>query len=70
MAVADTGSIEQAAQLLHSSQLAVSITGRTGTRNPDNSAAPGPVRVKLTAAGRAAVADARRAIEAAAAAVQ
>ncbi|MFE9346999.1 LysR family transcriptional regulator [Streptomyces olivaceus] len=69
--VADSGSITQAALLLHSSQPAVShqlasLERETRTvllrREPRG--------VKLTAAGRAAVADARRAIEAAASAVR
>ncbi|WP_410630984.1 LysR family transcriptional regulator [Amycolatopsis sp. cmx-4-83] len=71
VAVADTGSITQAALLLHSSQPAVShqlasLEHETRTvllrREPRG--------VKLTSAGRAAVADARRAIEAAASAVR
>ncbi|MBL1111050.1 LysR family transcriptional regulator [Streptomyces sp. 110] len=71
VAVADTGSITQAALLLHSSQPAVShqiasLERETRTvllrREPRG--------VKLTPAGRAAVADARRAIEAAASAVR
>lgn len=71
MAVADSGSITQAARLLHSSQPAVShqlasLERETGTvllrRDPRG--------VRLTPAGRAAVADARRAIEAATSAVR
>jgi DNA-binding transcriptional LysR family regulator len=71
VAVADCGSVTQAALLLHSSQPAVShqlavLERETGTpllrREPRG--------VKLTPAGRAAVTDARRAIEAAAAAVR
>jgi DNA-binding transcriptional LysR family regulator len=70
VAVADSGSITQAALLLHSSQPAVShqlaaLEHETGTsllRREHRG-------VKLTPAGRAAVADARRAIEAAASAV-
>lgn len=71
MAVADSGSITQAARLLHSSQPAVShqlasLERETGTvllrREPRG--------VRLTSAGRAAVADARRAIEAATSAVR
>jgi DNA-binding transcriptional LysR family regulator len=70
VAVADSGSVTKAARLLHSSQPAVShqlaaLERETGTillrREPRG--------VKLTPAGRAAVADARRAIEAAASAV-
>src|SRR3954469_24334039 len=65
VAVADSGSVTQAARLLHSSQPAVShqlaaLEREAGTpllrREPRG--------VKLTPAGRAAVADARRAIEA------
>jgi DNA-binding transcriptional LysR family regulator len=71
VAVADSGSITQAALLLHSSQPAVShqlaaLEREAGTillrREPRG--------VRLTPAGRAAVADARRAIEAAASAVR
>lgn len=71
VAVADTGSITQAALRLHSSQPAVShqlasLERETRTillrREPRGA--------KLTPAGRAAVADARRAIEAAASAVR
>ncbi|MET8005418.1 LysR family transcriptional regulator [Nonomuraea glycinis] len=71
VAVADSGSITQAARLLHSSQPAVShqlasLERETGTvllrRDPRG--------VRLTPAGRAAVADARRAIEAATSAVR
>ena len=71
VAVADSGSVTHAARLLHSSQPAVShqlaaLEREVGTvllhREPRG--------VKLTAAGRAAVADARRAIEAAASAVR
>ncbi|WP_433887453.1 LysR family transcriptional regulator [Streptomyces sp. CA-111067] len=71
VAVADSGSVTQAARLLHSSQPAVShqlaaLERETGTillrREPRG--------VKLTPAGRAAVVDARRAIEAAASAVR
>ncbi len=71
VAVADSGSITHAARLLHSSQPAVShqlstlerVTGTTLLRRE-------PRGVRLTPAGRAAVADARRAIEAAASAVR
>lgn len=71
VAVADSGSITQAALLLHSSQPAVShqlasLERETRTillrREPRG--------VKLTPAGRAALADARRAIEAAASAMR
>lgn len=71
VAVADSGSITQAALLLHSSQPAVSHQlamlereARTILLRRE------PRGVKLTPAGRAAVADARRAIEAAASAVR
>ncbi|MEU6405146.1 LysR family transcriptional regulator [Streptomyces sp. NPDC046985] len=71
VAVADTGSITQAALLLHSSQPAVShqiasLERETRTvllrREPRG--------VKLTPAGRAALADARRALDAASSAVR
>lgn len=71
VAVADTGSITQAARLLHSSQPAIShqlaaLEREAGTpllrREPRG--------VKLTVAGRAAIADARRAVDSAAAAVR
>src|SRR5689334_19465440 len=71
VAVADCGSVTRAALLLHSSQPAVShqlavLERETGTpllrREPRG--------VTLTPAGRAAVADARRAVEAAASAVR
>lgn len=71
VAVAHSGSITQAARLLYSSQPAVShqlamLERETGTillrREPRG--------VRLTPAGRAAVADARRAVEAAASAVR
>ncbi|GAA3149615.1 DNA-binding transcriptional LysR family regulator [Kribbella aluminosa] len=71
VAVADTGSITRAARLLHSSQPAIShqLAGlereaRTELLRRE------PRGVKLTPAGRAAVVDARRAIEAAASAVR
>lgn len=70
IAVADFGSITEAARVLHSSQPAVSHQiamlereARTPLLRRE------PRGVKLTPAGRAAVADARRAIEAAASAV-
>jgi DNA-binding transcriptional LysR family regulator len=71
VAVADSGSVTQAARLLHSSQPAVShqlaaLEREAGTMLIRRQ----PRGVKLTPAGRAAVADARRAIEAAASAVQ
>jgi DNA-binding transcriptional LysR family regulator len=71
VAVADTGSITQAARLLHSSQPAVShqlavLERETRARLVHRE----PRGVKLTPAGRAALADARRAIEAAASAVR
>lgn len=71
VAVADTGSITQAARLLHLSQPAVShqlaslereTRAQLLRRNPRG--------VTLTSAGRATVADARRAIEAAGSAVR
>ncbi|WP_406140135.1 LysR substrate-binding domain-containing protein [Streptomyces sp. NBC_01089] len=71
VAVADSGSITQAALLLHSSQPAVShqlASLERETRTP--LLRREPRGVKLTPAGRAAVADARRAIEAAASAVR
>ncbi|MBS2551163.1 LysR family transcriptional regulator [Catenulispora sp. NL8] len=71
VAVADSGSVTQAARLLHSSQPAVShqlaaLERETGTALLRRE----PRGVKLTPAGRAALADARRAIEAAASAVR
>jgi DNA-binding transcriptional LysR family regulator len=71
VAVADSGSVTHAARMLHSSQPAVShqlaaLERETGTALLRRE----PRGVKLTAAGRAAVADARRAIEAAASAVR
>jgi DNA-binding transcriptional LysR family regulator len=71
VAVADTGSITRAAQLLHSSQPAIShqlaaLEREAGTALLRRE----PRGVKLTLAGRAAIADARRAVDAAAAAVR
>lgn len=71
VAVADSGSVTHAARLLHSSQPAVShqlaaLEREVGTALLRRE----PRGVKLTPAGRAAVADARRAIEAAASVVQ
>jgi DNA-binding transcriptional LysR family regulator len=71
VAVADSGSVTQAARLLHSSQPAVShqlaaLEREAGTALLRRE----PRGVKLTPAGRAAVADARRAIEAAASAIR
>ncbi|HZZ52421.1 MAG TPA: LysR family transcriptional regulator [Pseudonocardia sp.] len=71
VAVADSGSITHAAQLLHSSQPAVShqlAALEREARTPLLHREPRGVR--LTPAGRAAVVDARRAVEAAAAAVR
>ncbi|WP_194163822.1 LysR family transcriptional regulator [Mycolicibacterium sp. P1-5] len=71
VAVADTGSITQAARLMHSSQPAVSHQlaalereARTVLLHRE------PRGVRLTPAGRAAVSDARRAIDAAASAMR
>lgn len=69
--VADTGSVTRAARLLHLSQPAVShqlaaLEGETRTALLRRE----PRGVTLTAAGRAAVADARRAVDAAASAVR
>jgi len=71
VAVADSGSVTLAARVLHSSQPAVShqlaaLEREVGTRLLRRE----PRGVKLTPAGRAAVADARRAIEAAGSAVR
>jgi len=71
VAVADSGSITQAAQVLYSSQPAVShqiavLERETGTALLRRE----PRGVRLTPAGRAAVPEARRAIEAAASAVR
>ncbi|MDJ1131181.1 LysR family transcriptional regulator [Streptomyces iconiensis] len=71
VAVADSGSITQAALLLHSSQPAVSHQLASLERETRTVLLRREARgVKLTPAGRAAVADARRAIEAAASAVR
>src|ERR1044071_5440469 len=93
VAVTDTGSITEAARLLHSSQPAVSQQiaaleretrtpllrrgPRGGSTPPAREAGPRPPRrggdprgVPPPPAGRAAVADARRAIDAAASAVR
>ncbi|WP_399895111.1 LysR family transcriptional regulator [Streptomyces sp. BBFR51] len=71
VAVADSGSITQAALLLHSSQPAVSHQLASLERETRTALLRREARgVKLTSAGRAAVADARRAIEAAASAVR
>lgn len=71
VAVGDSGSITRAARLLHSSQPAVShqlAVLERETRTP--LIRREPRGVTLTSAGRAAVTDARRAIEAAASAVR
>ncbi|MFJ6392439.1 LysR family transcriptional regulator [Streptomyces sp. NPDC091972] len=71
VAVADTGSITQAALLLHSSQPAVSHQIASLERETRTALLRREARgVRLTAAGRVAVADARRAVEAASAAVR
>src|SRR5436309_319768 len=71
VAVADSGSITQAARLLHSSQPAVSHQLATLERETRTALLRREARgVTLTPAGRVAVADARRAIEAAASAVR
>ncbi len=71
VAVADSGSITQAARMLHSSQPAVSHQLAALERETRTALIRREPRgVKLTPAGRAAVADARRAIEAAASAVR
>ncbi|WP_405918893.1 LysR family transcriptional regulator [Streptomyces longwoodensis] len=71
VAVADTGSITQAALLLHSSQPAVSHQIAALEREARTALLRREARgVRLTAAGRVAVADARRAVEAATAAVR
>ena len=71
VAVADTGSITQAARLLHSSQPAVSHQLATLERETRTTLVRRVHRgVTLTPAGRAAVVDARRAVAAASAAVR
>jgi DNA-binding transcriptional LysR family regulator len=71
VAVADSGSITQAALLLHTSQPAVSHQLATLEREAGTVLLRREHRgVTLTPAGRAAVADARRAVEAAASAVR
>ncbi|MEU8228677.1 LysR family transcriptional regulator [Actinoplanes sp. NPDC048967] len=71
VAVTDTGSITEAARLLHSSQPAVSQQIAALERETRTPLLRREARgVSLTPAGRAAVADARRAIEAAASAVR
>jgi hypothetical protein len=71
VAVADSGSITRAARLLHSSQPAVSHQLAALERETRMVLLRREPRgVKLTPAGRAAVAGARRAIEAAASAVR
>ncbi|MEU8608873.1 LysR family transcriptional regulator [Actinoplanes sp. NPDC048791] len=71
IAVTDTGSITEAARLLHSSQPAVSQQIAALERETRTPLLRREARgVSLTPAGRAAVADARRAIDAAASAVR
>lgn len=71
VAVADSGSITHAAALLHSSQPAVSHQLASLEREAGTSLLlREPRGVRLTPAGRAAVADARRAIESAASAMR
>lgn len=71
VAVADSGSITQAARLLYSSQPAVSHQLASLEREAGTALLRREARgVKLTPAGRAAVTDARRAVEAAASAVR
>ena len=71
VAVADSGSITQAARLLHSSQPAVSHQLAMLERETRTILLRRDSRgVTLTPAGRAAIADARRAVSAAAAAVR
>jgi DNA-binding transcriptional LysR family regulator len=71
VAVADSGSITQAARLLYSSQPAVSHQLAALEREAGTALIRREARgVRLTAAGRAAVGEARRAVEAAASAVR
>ena len=71
VAVADTESITRAARLLHSSQPAVSHQLASLEREAETPLfTRGSRGMTLTPAGRAAVADARRAIEAAASAIR
>ncbi|MGW4943600.1 LysR family transcriptional regulator [Actinoplanes sp. NPDC004185] len=71
IAVTDTGSITEAARLLHSSQPAVSQQIAALERETRTPLLRREARgVSLTPAGRAAVADARRAVDAAASAVR
>ena len=71
VAVADTGSITQAARLLHASQPAVSHQLSSLERETSTALIRREARgVTLTPAGRAAVVEARRAVEAAAASVR
>jgi DNA-binding transcriptional LysR family regulator len=71
IAVTDTGSITEAARLLHSSQPAVSQQLAALERETRTPLLRREARgVSLTPAGRAAVADARRAVDAAASAVR
>ena len=71
VAVADTGSITQAARLLHSSQPAVSHQLSAIERETKTALfRREPRGATLTPAGRAAIADARRALDAAASAVR
>jgi DNA-binding transcriptional LysR family regulator len=71
VAIADTGSITQAARLLHLSQPAVSHQLAVLERESQTALfLREPRGVKLTPAGRAAVGDARRAIDAASSAVR
>src|SRR3989337_642070 len=71
VAVADSGSITQAARLLYSSQPAVSHQLAALEREAGTALIRREARgVRLTPAGRAAVVDARKAVEAAASAVR